>query len=143
MFQFKYIFKLYTVSPCKYGKSGTILNQSALPELAGMQPPYIYFISMGRGRQGIYRHWVPMFIGTYCIQKNYGHLTCHLKYIWNPLDHPLPWVQLSISSVETIFRNRQKNPRQIPYFSYFYACGNLTFKTRIKTKTTHHFKNLT
>ena len=45
--------------------------------------------------------------------------------------------------LDLTFSNRQDNPRQIPYFSYFYACGKLTFKTTIKTKTTHYFDKRT
>ena len=55
---------------------------------------------------------------------------CHRK----PLDYPLPWFPISISSVDPIFSNRQNNPRHIPYFSYFYVRGKSTFKTTIKTK---------
>ena len=36
------------------------------------------------------------------------------------------------------------NPRQIPYiFFIFYSCGKSTFKTTIKTKTTHYYDKLT
>ena len=59
----------------------------------------------------------------------YGCFTlCSLKgehddYTWgygqNPLDYPLPWVPFLFRSADPIFSNRQNNPRQIPYFSYF------------------------
>ena len=49
------------------------------------------------------------------------------------------WVPFSFSSVDPIIRNCKNNPHQIHYFSYFYACG----KSTIKTKTTHYFKKLT
>ena len=61
-------------------------------------------------------------------------------YGQNSLDYPFSCVPFSFSSVDPIFSNHQNNPRQIPYFSYFYERGNSTFKTMIKTKTTHYFK---
>ena len=65
-----------------------------------------------------------------------------MGYGQNPLDYPFSWVPFSFSSVDLIFSNRQNNPCQISYFSYFYACGNSTFKTSTKTKRNIILKNL-
>ena len=43
--------------------------------------------------------------------------------IENPLDYPLAWVPISISSIDPIFNNS----RQIPYFLYLYPISANTW----------------
>ena len=88
--------------------------------------------------------WSPIKEIIECFVLNFWVLMRTIHSTWGyhrtPPDYPLSWVSILFSSVDAIFSNRLNNSRQLPYFSYYYACGKSTFKTTIKTKTTYYLK---